>query len=359
MEQLRNTGFRACLLACLLALGSSALAEPRTGQPTYTAPVLGAFSEVIQQAAKSTVQVYADGHVVALGAIVRGDGYIVTKSSELNGKLEVKFNDPRNSRKYDATFVASDKATDLALLKVEARNLPTLAWSDEPPPAVGSWLATPGLDSAKEPLAIGVLSVAVRKINAAAGALGIFLDDADDIAKIREVRENSAASQAGLLAGDIIRQINGKVVKSRQHGQETIRSYQPGEQVELLIDRNGNELKIKATLGSLANLMQGERADYQNTLGGKLSDRRSGFPTAIQHDTVLRPSDCGGPIVDLDGKAVGLNIARAGRVESYALPAALVRETVEKLLQPQLTSTPAGDKLIGKTEATAGEKKVH
>ena len=62
------------------------------------------------------------------------------------------------------------------------------------------------------------------------------------------------------------------------------------------------------------------RSDFQNSLGGKLSVRRFGFPLAFQHDTVLRPSDCGGPVVDLDGRVVGFNIARAGRTESYALP---------------------------------------
>ena len=85
-------------------------------------------------------------------------------------------------------------------------------------------------------------------------------------------------------------------------------------------------------------------AEFQNSLGGPLSERRAGFPLAIQHDSVLQPTDCGGPIVDLDGKAVGLNIARAGRVESYALPAAIVRESVDKLLETQLTSTPAAEK---------------
>jgi serine protease Do len=358
MEWLRTSSwFRASLLAFLFAAGSVARAEPRSGSVPFTAPVLGAFQEIIQPAAKSTVQVFADGRAVALGAIARADGYIVTKSSELNGKLEVKLNDPKNPRKQEATFVASDKATDLAILKIEAKNLPAISWSEDAPPAVGSWLATPGLESAKEPLGIGVLSVPPRKINPASGALGIYLEDSEDIAKIKDVRENSAASQAGLVVGDIIRQVNGKAIKSRQHGQETIRSYQPGEQVELLIDRGGTELKIKATLGSLSILMAGERADYQNTLGGKLSERRAGFPMAIQHDTVLRPTDCGGPVVDLDGKAVGLNIARAGRVESYALPAALVRETIDKLLQPQLTSAPVEDKLVGQ-EGAAG-KKVH
>ena len=43
---------------------------------------------------------------------------------------------------------------------------------------------------------------------------------------------------------------------------------------------------------------------------------------------MLKPRDCGSPIVDLDGKAVGLNIARAGRTETYAIPS----EEIQKLL---------------------------
>ena len=36
---------------------------------------------------------------------------------------------------------------------------------------------------------------------------------------------------------------------------------------------------------------------------------------------MLQPWLCGGPLVNLDGEAIGLNIARAGRVTTYALPA--------------------------------------
>ena len=40
--------------------------------------------------------------------------------------------------------------------------------------------------------------------------------------------------------------------------------------------------------------------------------------------------DCGGPLVDLSGKVIGINIARAGRTETYALPA----DVVQALLGP-------------------------
>ena len=78
------------------------------------------------------------------------------------------------------------------------------------------------------------------------------------------------------------------------------------------------------------------RSEFQNNLGGKLSVRRFGFPLAFQHDTVLRPADCGGPVVDLDGHVVGFNIARAGRTESYALPADAVQGVLKELMKEHL-----------------------
>jgi serine protease Do len=76
-------------------------------------------------------------------------------------------------------------------------------------------------------------------------------------------------------------------------------------------------------------------------MGSELSQRRAGFPVVLQHDGVIRPTDCGGPLVDLDGRVVGINIARAGRVESYAVPS----EAVIPLL---------GDLMAGKSTLVEG-----
>jgi serine protease Do len=46
---------------------------------------------------------------------------------------------------------------------------------------------------------------------------------------------------------------------------------------------------------------------------------------------VIRPSDCGGPLVDLDGKVLGINIARAGRVETWALPGDVIQPILKDL----------------------------
>ena len=50
---------------------------------------------------------------------------------------------------------------------------------------------------------------------------------------------------------------------------------------------------------------------------------------------MLQSNTCGGPLLDLSGNAIGINIARAGRVASYALP-------LETLL-PVIKSLKTGD----------------
>jgi len=84
-------------------------------------------------------------------------------------------------------------------------------------------------------------------------------------------------------------------------------------------------------------------------MGSILSRRRKDFPMAFQHDSMLSSRTIGGPIVDLSGRIVGINIARDGRVSSLALPADLVREIVENLktgkLAPEIVNKEAIEKI--------------
>jgi serine protease Do len=93
--------------------------------------------------------------------------------------------------------------------------------------------------------------------------------------------------------------------------------------------------------------------------GGPVSPRASDFPAVYQHDTIVAPNQCGGPIVDLDGHALGINIARAGRTETYALPADLILPLIEPLksgkLAPVNANEPNGVK-TGEKAATQPSK---
>jgi Trypsin-like serine proteases, typically periplasmic, contain C-terminal PDZ domain len=347
---------RSATCTLILSLG---LAWPLAGQSKLQGPVrlnakvLASFQSIISEPAKSTVQVYCDNYRGALGTVVRADGYVVTKASELKGKLLVQVHG--SSDKLPAQIVATDLDTDLALLKIEAQGLPVVAWSADPVPPVGSWLATPGMFDSPE--AIGVVSVAPRKIARAGGALGIRLGDDDKTAQIIDVTPGFAAAKAGIQVGDIVRQLNGKAINGRDHLIESIKAFEPDDKIDLVVERDGKQIAMSATLSNRTVLMAGERAGFQNGLGGSLSKRRAGFPLALQHDTVLTPNQCGGPIVDLDGKVVGLNIARAGRVESYALPASVAQAAIEKLL---VKAAPmSGDaKFVDKKSPSDSDKKI-
>jgi serine protease Do len=258
---------------------------------------------------------------------------------------------PTESQQREAKIVGRDPTSDLAVLKIDAQGLPVVPWSKEQSPPVGAWLATVAF-SRELPVSVGVVSVAARKILPPQAALGVQLDLSENVARITSVVPGLAAAKAGLRDGDVIRKIDDVHVTGRPHLQETIRSHQPGDKVTIVYERDGRSQTLEVTLGNMAELVHDDRSEFQNNLGGSLSERRSGFPLAIQHDSVLKPADCGGPVVDIEGQVVGLNIARAGRVESYALPASLVRETVDKLLKTELISTPAGQ-----TPSNAGQER--
>lgn len=349
IDRARTPLFLASLLALVgLLLGSS----PLSADERFPPKVLAAFREVVALPMQSTVEIYREGNnsPLALGAIVRADGYVVTKASELAGNLECKLYD---QRRLAAAIVGVDIETDLAVLKIDAKDLPVIVWSESDSPPVGSWLVTPGLPPIRRnrtplgdelnPLAVGVLSVGPRKIVHQPGALGISLSDQQSPAVVEKVFEGSAAEKAGMNVGDTVLQVNGEATPTNKKLVETIASHPPGDKITILIRRGSEELTLEATLGTHTKTFgRDDRAEFQNTLGNRqLSERRAGFPQAIQHDSVLTPQQCGGPILDLEGKAIGLNIARAGRVESFALPASLVQSTVKKLLETHLTK--AGD----------------
>ncbi|MEQ8849686.1 trypsin-like peptidase domain-containing protein [Botrimarina sp.] len=350
-----------------------------------------AFRPVVAGVREATVEVRSGGQRVALGGVVGPDGWVVTKASVIRGAITCRFSD---GRELAAELVGVDAETDVAMLKVAARGLPTLdisapeltpekpplfvalkpeiAEASEPgrsddrasaggPPAAsaefeeptpdlapGDWLATVGVG--RDPIAVGVLSVLPRAIEKRPGFLGVRLDlewsagaAAPQGVRIESVTQGGAAHEAGVQDGDVILAVDGEPTATPEALKEAIGEHNPGDRVELLLRRNDASVRRVAMLRGWAPNPAQRRAYYQNRLGGKLSERRFGFPAALQHDTVLSPDECGGPIVDLDGQVVGFNIARAGRTESYALPASEVRSRLLDLMSGRMAPASADD----------------
>lgn len=275
-----------------------------------------AFRETVSEAAAATVSVRADGKQVALGGIVGSDGWVITKADELNGPVTCKLKD---GREFDARVVGIDRAYDMAMLKIDTKGLPVLNLKRDDDAEVGEWVAT--VAPARDPVAVGIVAVDTRRIRPQRGWLGIQMDTSRNEPRIALVYEGSAAEAAGMLVNDEIMEINEEETPTREALVRVIGKYTAGDVIEVEVQRGKERVTLKAALTPPVKGMPNDRRMMQNSLGSKLSNRRFGFDNAFQHDTVLKPQDCGGPLVDLEGRVVGFNIARSGRTESYAVPA--------------------------------------
>ena len=294
------------------------------------AAVLQAFRDAVAPMGKCTVQVLCDNQQVALGTIVDSQGFIATKGSELHGSIACLLAD---GTRYTAELLGVDRGSDLAVLKIPAENLPAIAWREDEPPAAGSWVATPGPSDV--PQAVGIVSVSPHPVRG--GVLGVQLAEDKPGPRILFVVPGSGAANAGLLRGDIITHINDQAIDSSSALVAATSSMLPGEEARLTIRRNNATEQYRAVLSSLTNTLAGQHAKLQESLGGPLSDRRVLFPSVLEHDTILQPNQCGGPLVDLNGQVVGINIARANRVATYAIPARVARPLLEALQSRTVT----------------------
>ena len=245
------------------------------------------------------------------GGIISTDGYIITNNHVIDGadELEVTLND---NRKFPAKIIGADPTTDIALIKIEATDLPTIPFGDSEKLKVGEWVlavgnpfnltstVTAGIVSAKSRGNIGAggkdrskiesfiqTDAAVNPGNNFAGysfavpisiagkvandlkqfgtvqraVLGVLIQDPQYVpdaekekvkvfegAYVGGFAERSSAKEAGIEKGDVIVAVNGVKIKSSSALQEQISKYRPGDKVELTINRNGSTKKFTVEL---------------------------------------------------------------------------------------------------------------
>ncbi|PWU20402.1 MAG: hypothetical protein C5B50_03980 [Verrucomicrobia bacterium] len=298
----------------------------RSGEET-----LRAFAPVSEATRTSIVKLNVNSATVALATIMTSDGLALTKASEIKkGKLTAWL---ATEKEVDAEILATDEDEDVALVRVHGPGLKPVRWASDSV-SVGQWAITPGI--ADTPQAVGIISALPRRIRPTRAYIGIEFDLKAARPQIAALMEGLGAEKAGLKQGDIIVRVNETGVTNREQVIEIVRDFREGQILKLRLQRAGQEfekdIKLMPLPASLAEFGFGGRRGL-GELNGAVSTRAEGFEQAIEHDTVLQPWLCGGPLVNLDGQAVGLNIAHASRVSTYALPAPLVKSLFEKLSQ--------------------------
>jgi Do/DeqQ family serine protease len=139
------------------------------------------------------------------GVIISGDGYIVTNNHVIANaaNIEVTTND---NRTYTAKLIGADPATDLALLKIDEKDLPAIILGDSDHLQVGEWVLAVGNPfNLTSTVTAGIVSAKARNINI------LNYDPSQDVFPLESFIQTDAAVNPGNSGGALVNR-NGELV---------------------------------------------------------------------------------------------------------------------------------------------------
>lgn len=284
------------------------------------AEITASISRVARDLLPIAVDVLVDGKPRVLGTIVGSNGRILTKASELGDAVSCRLAD---GRELPADVQKVFQEHDLALLKIDAVGLPEATWSADESIAAGTFIAAliPGQE-----VRTGLVSLAPRSRPPANAELGVILKQRDGNDGL-EVHGEHKFSGVPLLKGDVVVHVEDQPTPNYD---AYLALFKPksgtpiayaGDTVRVGVRRGGDLLELRAVLPP---------ANFWAYDASTTSRRWWGFPSVLGTDIRLTPKLCGGPVIDMSGRVVGIAIACLGESvgERHVLPAHLVKEMV-------------------------------
>ena len=140
---------------------------------------------------------------------------------------------------------------------------------------------------------------------------------------VRRVKD--AAIRAGIAPGDLLLSLNGQPLRDAEDVDRYVERSQAGDRIPAVIERDGRRIDVSIEVEEDPYIRcPGATAWYRNL-------RADDFPAVFEHDIPLTLDECGGPVIDLDGKAVGITIARVGQHGCMAIPGEVIPGLVSRL----------------------------
>lgn len=323
------------LLAAVVLSGHASAQQSLESDFRMTGSAVTAAFEPQRAVLQTSSAVILDGRREAgYGVVVSADGYVLAKASEFNGVKKAALTIDR--KKYEGVSVkATDPTWDVVLLKVEAEGLVPVTFAPTSDVPQGTWVVANGATTRTARRALcGIISAKPREIPLSGGAaLGVVLKADAKRLEIDSVNEQSGAKEAGLQKGDVITAIDGKPVKNLKDIAEALKDRKAGSTAKVSYRRDKEELTAEVRLAAKTEMFGEEMMNRNDAMSGDYSRRRSGFPRVIQHDILANSSFIGGPVLDLQGRCLGMNIARANRAETFAIPVEELREITGRLIR--------------------------
>lgn len=275
------------------------------------------------------------------GVIVSPDGYILTNHHVVDGAEQIKV-DMNDNRTLDARVVGSDPPSDLALLKVEASNLPVLTLGDSDRVRVGDVVLAIGNPlGIGQTVTMGIISAKGRQTGLSSGAFEDFLQtDApinqgnsggalvstnSELVGINSQILSPSGGSIGIgfaIPSNMARTVMDELVKTGR-----VRRGQLGITVQKVTSEVVERLKLREQRGILvAQVQSGSAADRAGLRQGDIITAING--TAVNDGNVFRNLVA----ATAPGTEVTLTIQRDGREQQVR---ATLGEFTPQAQQPQ------------------------
>jgi serine protease Do len=300
------------------------------------------LDEVVGRAEASMLRILDGTSTGCYATAVDADGHAVSKRSQLptpdaDGWLRAEDREGATRR---VRIVGTDGPLDLALLEVEGAPLPPIAWELGAKLVPGQVLLTPRFGPTGPALGFAAIERRESERDWRSGPyLGVRTEpvaraDAreagvESAVRVLEVVPDAPASKAGIRVGDLLVSLDDQPLSGREGLRRRIFDRAVGDRVRIDLLRDGERLDVEATLATRAS--DGDGGIQRGNTVTPISAVSTGFGEVIAHDAIVWPEQCGGPIVDLDGRAVGLNIARYDRTATHALDPVRVEAAVRRM----------------------------
>ncbi len=228
------------------------------------------------------------------GVIVADDGYILTNNHVVDGADEIKVAMADDVTKYDAKVVGTDPQTDIAVIKVEGRNLPSITLTDSDNLGVGDVVLAIG-----NPFGVG--QTVTMGIVSAKGRAGMGILDYEDFIQT-DASINPGNSGGALVdaAGRLIG-VNSAIL-SRSGGNQGIGFAVPINLARYVMERIISDGKV--TRGYLGVVIQPVTPDLAKEF--KLSQNSGALVGDVTKDSPAEKAGMkeGDVVIEFNGKKV-------------------------------------------------------
>jgi Do/DeqQ family serine protease len=209
------------------------------------------------------------------GVVVSADGYVLTNNHVVgNARAEVSVLMP-DKREMHAQIIGVDEDTDIAVLKVDAKNLPTLPWGDSSQLKVAEWVLAIGnpFGVLGQTVTLGIVSATGRSVGIAeyedfiqtdaainrGNSGGALINARGELIGINTAIFSEPGGYQGIgfaVPSNLVRRVMDELIKHGQVRRGTI----PGIQLSAVTTRYAEELGAPNTKGVLV-LRVVQRAD--------------------------------------------------------------------------------------------------